>query len=106
MTVRKKPRKSAILEGPGGRLEICLPDLCNILLTLEDLGWHPEQSRIAYLATGVVVSDGDAANLARAADSVLPVISENPRAVDSRASIQKLLEFGAFCLTGGFRIIR
>jgi hypothetical protein len=102
----RKRRKSAMLKGSGGDLEIGLPDLCNILLTLEDLGWRPEQSRLNYLAVGVIVSEQDARNLSQAADSVFAVLSNNPEAIKRPVGIQKLCEFGTFCLKGGFQIIR
>lgn len=101
----RKQRKSAILKGLTGDLEIALPELCNILLTLEDLGWRPEQPRVNYLAVGSVVSNQDATNLSQAADSLFAVLSNNPEAIRRPVSIQKLCEFGAFCLNGGFRII-
>src|SRR5579862_4875131 len=102
----RKQRNSAILKGPGGEFEIGLPDLCNILLTLEDLGCHPEQSRLNYLAVGVVVSIQDAANLSQAADSLFAVLSNNPETIKRPVAIQELCEFGSFCLNGGFQIIR
>jgi hypothetical protein len=101
----KTQRESATLQGHGGSLEMDLEDFCNALLTLEDLGWQPEQSRLNYLAVGAVVSEQDAANLARAADSVFMAISNNSNAVTRPISFQKLLEFGAFCLKGGFKIV-
>ena len=102
----RKQRKSATLKGRGGDLEITLPDLCNILLTLEDLGWCPEQSRLNYLAVGIIVSEQDAKNLSQAADSLFAVISKNPEAIKRPVSLEKLCTFGAFCFNGGFQIIR
>jgi hypothetical protein len=102
----KKQRNSAMLRGPSGDLEIGLPDFCNILLILEDLGWHPEQSRLNYLAVVVIVSKQDATNRSQAADSLFAILSNNPGAIKRPVSIQNLCEFGAFCLNGGFQIIR
>src|SRR5215469_13033747 len=99
-----KKRRSAILQRSGGSLKMDLDDFCNTLLTLEDLGWQPEQSRLNYLAIGAVVSEDDAANLARAAESLFGALSNNPNVVTRPISVKKLLEFGAFCFNGGFRI--
>lgn len=100
-----KCTRITILDGPQGRYEIDPKDWCTILLTLEDCGWRPEQSRLAYLASDVVVSDLDSMNLARAADNFLESVADNPAIMARHPNLDKLAEVVSFCESGGFRIL-
>ena len=39
-----------------------------VLIALQDAGWRPPRSRLAYLADGTLVSDDEAREMARVAD--------------------------------------
>jgi hypothetical protein len=68
-------------------VEVDTEDWCKILLTLEDCGWRPEQSRLAYLAPNAVVSEVDSMNLVEASDNLREAAAGN------------------FCRSGGFCIL-
>lgn len=104
-TRKQRAKVLRILEGQHGRVEVDAEDWCKILLTLEDCGWRPEQSRLAYLAPNAVVSEVDSMNLVKASDNLLDAAADNPAILARQTNINKLAEVVNFCRSGGFRIL-
>src|SRR5689334_10064123 len=76
---RRKPKSTRQLIRTSATFELDATQWPCVLIALEDAGWKPPRSRLAYLANGTIVSDEDAREMARVADLLFNAPLDDPR---------------------------
>jgi hypothetical protein len=77
-----------------------------VLIALEDAGWKPPQSRLAYLAGGTIVSDDEAKEMTEAADLLVNAALDDRiwRQSLGRIDLDVFMKVREFLKDGSFRI--
>lgn len=77
-----------------------------ILIALEDAGWKPPRSRLAYLANGTIVRDDEAKEMLRVADSLFNAALDDRIWANSlrRIDLDVFIKVHEFLKDGAFRI--
>lgn len=81
-------------------------DWTNILLQASRSGWRPERPTYFFIASGFDVLEREALALARTIEDMWATASEDPfsTALEPTLELATLMEVGAFCLGGAFRV--
>ena len=78
----------------------------DILLTLENWGWHPPHLRTSYLASNAIIDATDAGGMAEAGNRLMQALLADPLTcyVNLKVDMGKLAEIVALCEDGGFTV--
>ena len=101
---KPKPKSMRQLIRTSATFELDAMQWPCVLIALEDAGWKPPRSRLAYLASGTIVSDDEAREMARVADLLFNaalddrIWGQSLRRIDLDVfiKVQEFLNDGAF----------
>jgi hypothetical protein len=103
---KRKPKPIRQLIRTSATFELDATQWPCVLIALEDAGWKPPRSRLAYIADGTMVSDDEASEMARVADVLFNAALDDRIWAQSlgRIDFDVFIKVREFLKDGAFRI--